>query len=87
MRWQTGAEKQHGMLNHPTARQTTGGVWYYQTIRNRDSRNKIFLLWNGESISQLEAAMRELRFMFDHLPSISWWLVAPQLNKGGYRLS
>jgi hypothetical protein len=85
VRWRTGAELQHRLLNHCTARQTTGGVWYYQTIRRRDEKNRFYLLWNGESIQQLEAAMSELRFLYDHLPGIDWWLVSPQLNKGGYR--
>lgn len=85
VRWRTGVEMHRSMWNHCTTQETGGGLRYYRTIRNRDSSNKVFLLWQGESIEEIGAAMAELRYLFDHLPNIQWWIVSPLLLRNGYR--
>ncbi len=87
VRYRTGAEMFNGMWDHCTTQETGGGLRYYRTIRNRDSSNKVYLLWQGESIEQIKAAMSELRFLYDHLPKIQWWVLSPLLLRKGYRVS
>lgn len=87
VRYRTGAELHRSLWQDSTTQQTGGGLHYYRTKRNRDSSNKVYLLWQGESIEAIGAAMAELRFLYDHLPNIQWWVISPMLLKNGYRTS
>lgn len=65
-------EKYTALMKHPTAQLTGNGVLYYRTIRNRDSFNRVFLIWQGEDPEIMQGALSELRFCFDHLPTCSF---------------
>jgi hypothetical protein len=71
------------MLKHPSCTETTNTVKVYRTIRNREARTRFYILWQGERQRAIEDAIKELKYCYDHMPSMDIVIIAPRLRGAG----